>query len=454
MKVAFVVTRFGDEINGGAEHHCKQFVERMKDKWDIEVLTTCALDYYQWENHFPGGRLRHNGYTVNRFPVDHTRPVNTFGNIYNTVINLHLLKKQNLDLNLGTEEHIKAIHRSVHQTPVAHEIFSDRQLIPENYVSGLEEIWMRFQGPVSTAMLNYIEKHESDFDVFFFFSYNYASTFYSIPLVSKKSVLIPTAHEEACLAFDLFKPMFKQVSYFLFNTPAEKNLLERIYPDISEAPGEICGAGIDTIKVPHNSLDIVREYGLKGKDYLVYVGRLDESKGLSRLFRNFLSYRHQHQEPLKLVLLGKCYMDLPNHPDILFPGFVSDQTKHAIVSHAKLFIMPSMFESLSLSLLEAWSLGVPALVNGDCDVLKDHCHLSHGGFYYTDDETFQGLLHQLLKHDQLLKGLGIQGQRYVRKNYTWDEVLHKVEGAAEFISKKNSQAPVSRQWIEGISAPV
>ncbi len=54
MKVAFVVQRYGLEISGGAELHCRWVAEHMNKHWEVEVLTTKALDYITWKNHFPG----------------------------------------------------------------------------------------------------------------------------------------------------------------------------------------------------------------------------------------------------------------------------------------------------------------------------------------------------------------------------------------------------------------
>ena len=67
MKIAFVVQRYGENINGGAEQHCRQLAEKMSEKHHVEVLTTTAEDYYTWENRYPPGTEVLNGVTVRRF---------------------------------------------------------------------------------------------------------------------------------------------------------------------------------------------------------------------------------------------------------------------------------------------------------------------------------------------------------------------------------------------------
>ena len=62
-------------------------------------------------------------------------------------------------------------------------------------------------------------------------------------------------------------------------------------------------------------------------------------------------------------------MQIPEHPRIRSLGYVSDDLRRALLTHARVLVVPSPYESLSIVLLEAWNHGVPALVNARCKVL-------------------------------------------------------------------------------------
>ncbi len=155
--------------------------------------------------------------------------------------------------------------------------------------------------------------------------------------------------------------------------------------------------------------------------FLLYMGRIEPSKGCDELFAHFIELRRHEQQPRKLVLLGRAVMDIPAHPDILPIGFVDEQTKWDALAACELLVMPSPYESLSMVLLEAWSARKPVLVNGQCAVLVGQCRRANGGLWYKNFAEFAVCLHTL-QDDALRACLGAQGQRFVEQNYTWPRI--------------------------------
>ena len=87
MKIAFIVQRYGTEILGGSEYHCRLIAERLAPKHQVDVLTTCARDYVTWRDDYPPGTEMVNGIPVRRFRVDHPRDPHAFGRRSDRVFN-------------------------------------------------------------------------------------------------------------------------------------------------------------------------------------------------------------------------------------------------------------------------------------------------------------------------------------------------------------------------------
>ena len=66
-KIAIVVQRYGLEINGGAELHARLLAEKLSTLYDIEIITTCAIEFERWDNHYRKGVEIINDIKVRRF---------------------------------------------------------------------------------------------------------------------------------------------------------------------------------------------------------------------------------------------------------------------------------------------------------------------------------------------------------------------------------------------------
>jgi glycosyltransferase involved in cell wall biosynthesis len=378
MKIAFVVQRYGLEVNGGAELLCRTVAEHLSKYISVEIITTCAIDYVTWNNEFPAGSSDLNNVKIHRFPVDSPRDITKFNN------------------------------------------FSDF-IFKHDHTREDELAWMKLQGPFSSELLKYIKENKNYYDLFIFFTYLYCTTFFGLPIVSNKAILVPTAHDEPPIYLSIFNDLFHLPRAILYNTEEEKKFVNLTFEN-EGIPHDIIGTGIDVPeKIDPTAFE--RNYGLK--NFIVYVGRIDESKGCKELFDYFICYKNENPVSPKLVLLGKEMIGTPVHPDIFRLGFVSEQDKFNCIMASELLVMPSLFESLSIVLFEAWYCNKPVLVNGNCDVLKGQCIRSNGGLWYTNYEEFKQCLMTLLENQKIRKNLGENGKRFVNENYRWEIVEAK-----------------------------
>ena len=115
--------------------------------------------------------------------------------------------------------------------------------------------------------------------------------------------------------------------------------------------------------------NLIREkYGLEAGSYILYVGRISPEKGPLDLVEGYLK---AHTDK-KLVLAGPfaeteyCTTvreKIAGNPNIITTGYVVGDALLELYSNCALFVLPSHTEGLSLSLLEALSLGVKCLVS-------------------------------------------------------------------------------------------
>ena len=131
---------------------------------------------------------------------------------------------------------------------------------------------------------------------------------------------------------------------------------------------------------------------------------------------------------LQLVMAGPSSMEVPNHASIRALGFVDDEVREALLARARVLVMPSPFESLSMVLLEAWNHGVPVLVNARCRVTRGQTERADGGLHFRNVAEFEAALDYLLDHDDdRAQRLGAQGLAYVDREYRWPTVMAKLE---------------------------
>jgi glycosyltransferase involved in cell wall biosynthesis len=364
---------------GGSESLAWQYATLLREHFEVDILTTCARDYMTWANDLPPGISERAGIRIQRFPVTIGRHPYWYA-LHDHFLHLHCAQQQG---------HGK---RRPWRLP-------------------LEEEWIRHQGPYSLPLIRHLERRQNEYRALFFVAYLYPTTYFGMDcLPAGRGILVPTLHDEPIAHFGVFRYQALQAREIVWLTEAERRLGQRLW---GELPGRVAAMPVAT--------ELVKP-ATSGAPYLLYSGRINEAKGCSQMIDFFFRFQKLHGGKLRLVLTGEDCLGLPKHPDIDFRGYVSVREKLALMAGARVFLMPSRFESFSLATLEAMAQRTPVLVNGACEVLRDHVAQSGGGYVYDDFEGFRAALEEVLARDSLRATMGRRGREYVLERYRPEDV--------------------------------
>lgn len=312
----------------------------------------------------------------------------------------------------------------------------------------VEKSWETI-GPFCPDFEKYIISNYMTYQAIIFITYNQYLSYIGAVQNFPNAILLPTAHDGESLRNNIFRKAFQGVKGFLYNSREERLLLESIY-DINDKPFRTTCFGLD-----------VQEYEVypieeEKKDYIIYAGRVSNSKNFMELNEFFLRYKKYNPSDLKLVVIGKIdnNMTITHHDDIIFKGFVSEDEKKKLIKNALLLVLPSKTESLSIVLLESFACARPVLVNGYCDVLKGQCERSNGGLYYMNYYEFESELNYLVENESVSSIMGQNGYEYVRRNYSWDWVKNNVVSLIHEIHSEKFYESNREEYNEVEDSPI
>jgi len=401
FRVAFVVPWFGKGLGGGAEAACLGLVEACKEycpEIDVEVFTTALKEFaVDWnQNVHTEGLHDEHGIKVRRFiadPSDRTKfgPMNEFRLVPKVVDDLWVKGKRISPL-----------------TPEEEEQYQDYMVH-------------------SKSMYEFMDKNYFHYDYFFFIPYMFGPSFRGSKAVLGKAVIFPCLHDERYAYMDLYASMMRKAVGSLYNVAAEMRLSQRIYK-IKHHRAEVLGVMVDCTPVSGDGARFRQKYQIPGQ-YLLYAGRKIAGKNLNKLVDLFVSAQKQGliAKDLRLVLIGKgdLVFDAVRNPGVMDLGYVSLQDKMDAYQGTAVLCQLSLNESFSIVMMEAWLQGTPCIVDTECEVTREHCENSEGGFAISNLEQFAKAVNALSDNPAQRKQMGAKGRQYVLDNYQPEIVAKK-----------------------------
>jgi glycosyltransferase involved in cell wall biosynthesis len=395
--LAFVCPRYGTEVLGGAETVVREFAERLHGRGlPVEVLTTCAVDHFTWENAYPQGMAYVNGVPVHRFRIER-------GN-------------ERRRLQIG--DRIGA---------------GDRVSLEE------QEAWLN-EGFRSAGLFHHLMSHHERYHTIMLTPYMFWTTYACAQIAPHKNVLRPCLHDEMFARLDIYKSLFRDARGITFNSQPEAELARSLFDLPSRT--ELVAEGI-TVPDDVDPARFSQKYGIDGQ-FLLYVGRREWGKNVDVLAEYFAKYvSRTGRGDLKLVLIGRGDVDIPRDVRHLVVdlGFVDEQDKHDAYAAATVVCQPSLWESFSRLIMESWVGRTPVLGYEGCAVTAHHVRTSAGGLLYADATTFEISLSLLLEQPDFREQMGANGRAYVLSRYQWDDVIDRLVGSISRWAAEDAQVP-------------
>ncbi|HSX59136.1 MAG TPA: glycosyltransferase family 4 protein [Tahibacter sp.] len=385
-RLAIVVQRWHPDIAGGSEALAWHYAQLLRRRAEVDLLTSCALDYRSWDNALPEGEERRDGVRVRRFASAWPRG-SWFAELHRRLL----------------QSHAREIERD-----------GGAQL---SWRAPLAEQFVRAQGPWCPGLLDHLAHHAGDYDAVVFCTYLYPTTYFGIDCVPEsKRVLVPTLHDEPPAYLPVYAQAARRVPRIVWLTEAERRLGATLW---GVDRGEVVGMAVAAEPAAPAARDT---------PYLLYCGRIDESKGCRELVDTFRRWRKRQHVAIDLVLTGADHLGLRDGDGVRYLGFVDAAQKNALMAGARAFVMPSRWESFSIVTLEAMSQGAPVIVNAQCDVLADHVDASKAGWRYRGSDDLMRCFDEALALDAAARErIARHGRDYVTTRYAEAGVAERLD---------------------------
>jgi len=174
--------------------------------------------------------------------------------------------------------------------------------------------------------------------------------------------------------------------------------------------------------------------GNKSKTRFLFVGRLEEEKGLIYLIEVVRRLKSDREEFIvQFVGDGSLRPHLEKLVDtyglgdyIQFKGILHQKELKKVYNYSDIFILPSLHEGMPLTLLEAWASGLPVIITKVGNILDICINMENAWIIEPGNEIdLHDAMLALSKSGELRNRLGRNGMITVQKYYSWSSAAQK-----------------------------
>ncbi len=390
-RIALVTPWFGESGTGGSQILATQLArELFAPAGGVDVLTTCCRSFEDdWsKNYYPEGTERTGNVTIRRFGVRRRNEA-----VFNCA-NEFLLSQP--------REWLKWNARSI--PPGVAAAFCGENID-------------------SPGLLKYLADWGRAYHAVIFTPYLYGPVLQGVALLGERAYLQPCLHDEAYAYLPQVRSMFHSAKGLLFNSQAEYCLAQQLYGSEIASKSFVVGHWVDE---PRGVTAKRRGAKPRGR-FVLYLGRADPAKNVRPLVAAFADYRrYSAGSNLTLVLAGTGTDDIPAGDGVVSLGEIGDDLKRDLLQSCGALVQPSVSESFSRAVMEAWSYGKPVAVNGKCSATRAAVSQCGGGWIASSTHDWIEVFATIARAPEaVLCSLGEFGRKYYVSNGTAARVLER-----------------------------
>ena len=192
------------------------------------------------------------------------------------------------------------------------------------------------------------------------------------------------------------------------------------------------GQGVDEFPSTGKDAESIGTFVPRQEHYVLYLGRQDPAKNIGLLVHAFGEFKRRHpMSRLKLVLAGQrptSYGDTTK--DIIDVGPVGEAEKCELLRHMRALVQPSLMESYSRVMIEAWLAGKPVIVHENCLATATVVRQVGGGLLAGSTTAWEGALYTIdVAENATLDAMGERGAAYAHRAADWELVIDNYERA-------------------------
>ncbi len=396
-RLGIVTPWFGPELRGGAEQQSFQLAKNLAARgYLVDVLTTCSASFSgDWsKNAFRPGVEKRGNLSVYRFRT-RKRDRRAFERV-NAIL---------------TELPPERLWPCV--SPIGDD---DASVFYEENIN-------------SPALLAHLSERGAGYHSIIFLPYLYGTTLSGLPLVRERAFLQPCLHDEPYAYLQRVQENVVAARGLLLNSAGELELAVRLYGPGIMKKSAIVGEGVLT-ELPEKQPHHVGAFVPSERAYVLYLGRQDETKNVGMLLKAWADFkRRRPTSRLQLVLAGQHSGSSSDKlRGIADLGPVTGPEKNALLAHCAALVQPSVNESFSRVLYEAWLHGRPVVVHGECLATATAVATCNGGVLATTVPEWEAALQWIDEATPAqLREPGERGRAFARDYASWDAVIARYE---------------------------